>query len=79
MLGRLKFAEYEYLRTRKDGPEVAERTVVFLVDAHAVAVPDQEAVDTLANATSAAHAEIEGKKVCQSTSASKRTGNCILE
>ncbi|CAL8469862.1 g9404 [Coccomyxa elongata] len=61
----LKFAEYEYLRTPKDGPEVAERTVVFLIDAHAVAVPDQEAIDTLANATSAAHAEIEAKKALE--------------
>ncbi|BDA43873.1 probable cell division cycle and apoptosis regulator protein 1 [Coccomyxa sp. Obi] len=61
----LKFAEFEYIRTPKDGLEVAERTVVFLVDAHAVAVPDQEAIDTLANATSAAHAEIEAKKALE--------------
>ena len=60
------------MRAPKDGPEVAERTVVFLVDAHAVAVADQEAIDTLANATSAAHAEIEAKKVRQSWSSFSR-------
>lgn len=78
VLCRLKFAEYEYMRTPKDGPEAAERTVVFLVDAHAVAVPDQEAIDTLANATSAAHAEIEAKKVCQSSLPSIGTESSLL-
>jgi hypothetical protein len=61
---RLRFAEVEYLRSNKGGGESAiDRTVLFLVDAHAIAKPDQDALDALAKATSAAHAEIEAKKV----------------
>lgn len=61
---RLRLAEFVYLRTSKSGGEQhEERTVVFVVDAAEVAVPNQDARKSLADATGAAHAEIEAKKV----------------
>ena len=63
-LYRLRLAEFAYLRGSKSGGEQhEERTVVFVVDAAEVAAPNEDARKALADATGAAHAEIEAKKV----------------
>lgn len=69
-LCRLRLAEFAYLRGSKSGGEQhEERTVVFVVDAAEVAAPNEDARKALADATGAAHAEIEAKKVTPPASA----------
>lgn len=58
----------KYLRKNGSADDIEENVVVYLVDAHEVAVPDQDAKDILAKAASAATAEIEAKKASAPTS-----------
>ena len=62
-LHRTSFAQLRYLRKNGYEDDVEENVMVFVVDAHELAVPDQEAKDLLAKAASAATTEIEAKKV----------------
>lgn len=63
LLCRTKFAHLRYLRKSELEDDIEENVVVYLVDAHELAVPDQDAKDVLAKAASAATTEIEAKKV----------------
>ena len=59
---RHKFVEYSYLRAadkKHEVPEHIEKTVLFLVDASAIATVDPEAQDWDAKASSAKEAEEE--------------------
>jgi hypothetical protein len=60
---RTKFAHLRYLRKNGTEDDIEENVVVYLVDAHELAVPDQDAKEVLAKAASAATTEIEAKKV----------------
>lgn len=62
-LHRTSFAQLHYLRKNGYEDDIEEDVMVFVVDAHELAVPDQEAKDLLAKAASAATTEIEAKKV----------------
>ena len=64
---RTKFAHLQYLRKNEFEEDTEENVVVFLVDAHELATPDQDAKDVLAKAASAATTEIEAKKACSGT------------
>ena len=63
LLCRTRFAHLRYLRKSELEDDIEENVVVYLVDAHELAVPDQDAKDVLAKAASAATTEIEAKKV----------------
>ena len=63
LLCRTKFAHLRFLRKGDPEDDIEENVVVYLVDAHELAVPDQDAKDVLAKAASAATTEIEAKKV----------------
>ena len=67
-LCRTNFARLQYLRKNGYEDDIEENVLVFVVDAHELAVPDQEAKDLLAKAASAATTEIEAKKVCRQPS-----------
>ena len=60
---RTKFAHLRYLRKNGTEDDVEENVVVYLVDAHELAVPDQDGKEVLAKAASAATTDIEAKKV----------------
>ena len=62
-LRRTSFARLQYLRKNGYEDDIRENVMVFVVDAHELAVPDQDAKDLLAKAASAATTEIEAKKV----------------
>ena len=62
-LRRTSFARLQCLRKNGYEDDIEENVMVFVVDAHELAVPDQEAKDLLAKAASAATTEIEAKKV----------------
>ncbi len=62
-LCRTRFAHLKYLRKTDLEDDIEENVVVYVVDAHELAVPDQDAKDLLAKAASAATTEIEAKKV----------------
>ena len=63
LLCRTSFAHLRYLHKHDLEDDIEENVVIYLVDAHELAVPDQDAKDVLAKAASAATTEIEAKKV----------------
>ncbi len=63
LLCRTKFAHLRYLRKNDLEDDIEENVVLYLIDAHELAMPDQDAKDVLAKAASAATTEIEAKKV----------------